>query len=154
MRRLPCENRAELLHLVSLVPANEAERCQTREQHHPQYSLCGIVHFLDSLNSLMGDHFTRADWDHVQERAAAITTALQAKGLIVEPCIPLPPVPQRQVDALRGRMAFTLPQDFVDLVTPFACGWTFGWDLPDDQGEMAGAWWGWLQEPDAAGGGC
>jgi hypothetical protein len=78
----------------------------------------------------MGDHFTKADWEHVLERATALTKALRAKGgSVEEEFTPWPRVPRSQVDALQAKMGFALPQDFIDLVTQFASGWSFSWSL-------------------------
>ncbi|MDQ2686834.1 MAG: SMI1/KNR4 family protein [Armatimonadota bacterium] len=77
----------------------------------------------------MADNFTAADWNHLQERASTLTGQLQAKGVTVEPFNPMPPIPRSQVDDFEEQTGLRLPQDFVDLVTQFAGGWRFYWNL-------------------------
>lgn len=77
----------------------------------------------------MGNAFSTSDWDFIRSRAMTTGAQLQAKGATVWDFAPLPPIPRSQIDHFTRKTGFTLPGDFVDLLTKFAGGWKFYWGL-------------------------
>jgi hypothetical protein len=75
------------------------------------------------------DRFTEADWQLVCERAATLVEQLGAKGARARPMRPLPPMRPEWVGEWEKETGLRLPADFVDLLTKFAGGWWFHWDL-------------------------
>ncbi|MEW4571416.1 hypothetical protein AB1L88_26375 [Tautonia sp. JC769] len=73
--------------------------------------------------------FAESDWRHLTSRMAWVEGRLKAKGATVRSPDLMPPVDRAQVDAFSDRTGLRLPQDLIDLVTGFAGGWSFSWNL-------------------------
>lgn len=77
----------------------------------------------------MGKAFTASDWELVRVRATAVGAQMRAKGATVWDFAPLPPVRKAQLDQFTRQTGLAMPGDFADLLTKFAGGWKFYWNL-------------------------